>query len=335
MTGAIKVLLIEDSPSDARITAELLGEDTGFEPTHVERLSEATARLGSAPDLPIIVYSGFGADDLLFARTAVRGGAQDFLPKTLATPAAMRHAIVTSMERKRPEQFRVRHACHDPLASPTGCCWPSASSGWSRAERQGKALGVLAIEPDGYPQAVEQMGRAFADALLRAVAERLQANIRRSDPLARVRECGFVALLEGLGGAASDALAGKLRRLMAPAFCIDGQEFCLTASVGIALFRAHGRRLDELLELAEAACSMSCSRAAWVAASPPRRPGSRRRRALGRTKRPEAAAPLCPLARAGRAGRQRPRVSAGRGRGFVRRARAFRPVADADEVNLR
>ena len=68
-----------------------------------------------------------------------------------------------------------------------------------------------------------------------------------------MRECGFVALLEGLGSAATDALPGKMRRLMAPAFRIDGHELCLTASVGIALFPAHGRRLDALLELAEGA----------------------------------------------------------------------------------
>jgi diguanylate cyclase (GGDEF)-like protein len=138
---------------------------------------------------------------------------------------------------------------------------------------------VLAIEPDGYPQAVEQMGRAFVDALLRAVAGRLQANIRRSDTLARVRECGFVALLEGLGSAASDALPGKLRRLMAPAFCIDGQELCLTASVGIALFPAHGRRLDELLELAEGAlfdAVLADGDGCRVAAVPPGQPAPAR-----------------------------------------------------------
>jgi len=90
MTRAIKVLLIEDSPSDARVAAECLGEGSGFELTHVDRLSEATARLGKggfdailldlmlpdsaglatvssvhdrAPDLPIIVLSAIDAGD--------------------------------------------------------------------------------------------------------------------------------------------------------------------------------------------------------------------------------------------------------------------------------
>jgi diguanylate cyclase (GGDEF)-like protein len=283
MTEAIRVLLIEDSPSDAHMAAELLGEGSGFELTHVDRLSKAAAKLDRggfdavlldlmlpdssglatvsrvhdrAPDLPIIVYSGFGAEDIMLAREAVRGGAQDFLPKSLATPAAMRRTIVASIERKRLERFRIRHARHDPLTGFANRLLLAErfERALARAERQGKSLGLLAIEPDHYLRTVEQMGSAFGDKLLCAVADRLKANIRRSDTLARVRDHSFIALLEGLDGdAAADALAGKLRRLMAPAFCIDGCELSLTASVGIALFPAHGRRLEELIGLAEGA----------------------------------------------------------------------------------
>jgi hypothetical protein len=38
-----------------------------------------------APVLPISVYRGVGADDVMFAREAVRGGAEEFLPKYLVT----------------------------------------------------------------------------------------------------------------------------------------------------------------------------------------------------------------------------------------------------------
>jgi diguanylate cyclase (GGDEF)-like protein len=283
MAGAIRVLLIEASPSDARMAAEFLGEGSGFELTHVGRLSEAAARLEKggfdavlldlmlpdstglatvssvhdrAPDLPIIVYSGCSAEDMLFAREAVRGGAQDFLPKSLVTPAAMRRAIVTSIERKRIERFRVRHARHDPLTGLANRLLLAErfERAVARAERQGRSLALLAIEPDHFVRVVEQMGSTFGDGLLCALAERLSANIRRSDTLARVRERRFVALLEELSGvAAADALALKLKRLMAPAFRVDGHELALTASVGIALFPAHGGRLEELLGLAEGA----------------------------------------------------------------------------------
>lgn len=281
MTGAIKVLLIEDSRADARMAAELLGDGSGFELTHVERLSEATVQLGKggfdavlldlmlpdssglatvssvydrAPDLPIIVYSGFGAEDVMFAREAVRGGAQDFLPKGVATPAAVRRAILTSIERKRLERHRIRHALHDPLTGLANRLLLAErfERAVARAERQGHLLALLAIEPDRYVRVVELMGSTFGDQLLCAVAERLKANIRRSDTLARVRERGFVALLEGLHGSdAAGALANKLRRLMTPAFCVDGHELFLTASVGIALFPNHDRNLEALVGLAE------------------------------------------------------------------------------------
>jgi PleD family two-component response regulator len=159
MAGAIRVLLIEDSPSDARIAAELLGEDAGFELTHVDRLSEAAARLDKGGfdaillDLMLPDSSGLATvNSVLFARAAMRGGAQDFLPKSLATPAAMRRAIVASIERKRLERFRVRHARHDPLTGLANRVLLAErfERAVARAERQGRSLGLLAIEPDHY-----------------------------------------------------------------------------------------------------------------------------------------------------------------------------------------
>ena len=285
MSGAIKVLLIEHRPTDGRATAELLGDDAGLEVTHVERLSEATALLGKcrfhailvdlmlpdasglatvtevhdrAPDLPIIVYGGFHDEDARFAREAVRRGAQDFLPRSLATPAVMRRVLLTSIERKRLERQRVRHAGHDPLTGlPNRLLLAERfERAAARAERQGQPLTLLAIEPDHYLRVVELMGAEFSDLLLCAVAERMKANIRRSDTLARVRERGFVALLEGLnGGDAVGALANKLSRLMGPAFRVEGYDFHLTASVGIAACPIHGRKLETLVEAAEGAMS--------------------------------------------------------------------------------
>jgi diguanylate cyclase (GGDEF)-like protein len=285
MSGAIKVLLIEHGPADGSATAELLGQDAGLEVTHVERLSEAIALLGKcrfhailvdlmvpdasglatvtgvhdrAPDLPIIVHGGFQDEDALFAREAVRCGAQDFLPKSLATPAVMRRTLLTSIERKRLERQRIRHAGHDPLTGlPNRLLLAERfERAAARAERQGHALTLLAIEPDHYLRVVELMGVEFSDLLLCAVAERMKANIRRSDTLARVRERGFVALLEGLnGGDAVGALANKVSRLMGPAFRVEGYDFYLTASVGIAAFPIHGRKLEALVEAAEGAMS--------------------------------------------------------------------------------
>jgi diguanylate cyclase (GGDEF)-like protein len=284
MSGApIKILLVEDNPADARMAAELLGGDAGFELTHVERLSEAATRLSQggfdavlldlmlpdssglatvnsvqdrAPDLPIVVFSGFGAEDLMFAREAVRGGAQEFLPKSLATRSVMQRAILTSIERKRLERRRIRFARHDELTGLANrlLLEERFERAAARAERESRYLALVTIELDHFLSVVERMGSAFGDRLLCAVAERLARSIRRSDTLARVRERGFAALLEGLPTAeVVNALTAKLRDLMAPPFRLDDHDVFLSASVGIALYPIHGGSFDALMDAAERA----------------------------------------------------------------------------------
>ena len=281
--AAIKVLLVEDNPVDARMAAELLGRNGAFELTHVERLSEAAAQLEEqrfdavlldlmlpdssglatvesvqerAPEVAIVVYSGFGAEDVLFAREAIRGGAQEFVPKSLASPVAMQRAILASIERKLQERRKVRFARHDELTGlPNRTLLEERfERAAARAERQERHLALLSIELDRYLGVVEQMGSAFGDRLLCAVAARLEAGFRKSDTLARLRPRGFTALIEALVRPEdAGVLAGKLRALMAPAFRIDDSDLFLTASVGIALHPLHGRSLGELTAAADAA----------------------------------------------------------------------------------
>lgn len=281
--AAIKVLLVEDNPVDARLAAALLGADGEFQLIHVERLSEATRQLSEqhfdavlldlmlpdssgmatiggvqerAPEVPIVVYSGFGDEDIMFACEAIRGGAQEFLPKSLATPVAMQRAIIELIERKRQEQRKIRFARHDELTGLANhlLLEERFERAASRADRQGRYLALLSIELDHYLNTVEEMGSEFGDRLLRAVAKRLQGHLRKSDTLARFHPRSFTALLEALVPTQHvGMLAAKMRTVMAPEFRIDHSEVFLTASVGIALYPIHGRRLPELLDAASAA----------------------------------------------------------------------------------
>src|SRR5437870_3208090 len=120
-----RVLLVEDSPTQARVTAQAL-EQAGFDVTHVERLSEAVARLGSAgfdvvlldlmlPDasgletftrvhaaarrVPIVVFSGL--DDEALALTALQQGAQDYLVKAQVNNSWLVRSLRYAIERRR------------------------------------------------------------------------------------------------------------------------------------------------------------------------------------------------------------------------------------------
>jgi two-component system cell cycle response regulator len=279
--GRFEVLLIEDNPVDARFVEELLGPDGGFGITRAESLAEGIDKLGErhfdavlldlmlpdsqglgtlcsvqdrVPEVPIIVYSGFGADDILFAREAIRIGAQDFLPKSEAKRTDLQRAILASIERKRLERHRVRFARHDELTGlPNRLLLAERFERAAvRADRQGRLMAVMAIGLDYYLGVVEQLGSEVGDRLFAAVAGRLETKLRKCDTLARTRERGFVGLLEGLAAPQqAEALARRVAEIMAPPFQLEGQELQLGASVGIALHPIHGRDLDELIDVAE------------------------------------------------------------------------------------
>ncbi|HYT26067.1 MAG TPA: response regulator [Actinomycetota bacterium] len=128
-----RVLVIEDSPSDARLVEEMLetawppGLGTPLEIVHVERLADAYPHLSAGvacvlldlwlpdaaglesmlqvrvadPAVPVIVLSGL--DDEGLAVEAVHRGAQDYLMKGQADGPLMSRAIRYAVERKRIE----------------------------------------------------------------------------------------------------------------------------------------------------------------------------------------------------------------------------------------
>jgi signal transduction histidine kinase/DNA-binding response OmpR family regulator/putative methionine-R-sulfoxide reductase with GAF domain len=124
----IKILLVEDSPTDARLLQQGLKEVQGapFAVTWVERLADAITKLGQQtfdvglldltlpdssgpatftrvleafPGLPIIVLTG--ASDETAGNDAIRRGVQDYLVKGTADGKAVARAIRYAIERKQ------------------------------------------------------------------------------------------------------------------------------------------------------------------------------------------------------------------------------------------
>ncbi|UVE65471.1 PAS domain-containing protein [Burkholderia pyrrocinia] len=124
----VRVLLVEDSPTDAFLIRETLSEVRDFVSAlrHVERLSQAVdhfhaehfdvalldlglpdsqgldtfSRLHAAkPEVPIIVLTGL--DDLSSGLLAIQEGAQDYLLKKDIQPALLGRAIRYAIERHR------------------------------------------------------------------------------------------------------------------------------------------------------------------------------------------------------------------------------------------
>jgi len=129
-SGAIKILLVEDNPGDARLVKEMLteGYGEGFHLIHAEQLSQALERLNEAPidvilldlslpdsngletmmkvrsasSFPIVVLSGFQDEEL--ALEAVEKGAQDYLVKGQVNSGSLTRSIRYAIERNRQEK---------------------------------------------------------------------------------------------------------------------------------------------------------------------------------------------------------------------------------------
>lgn len=122
------------------------------------------------------------------------------------------------------------------------------------SKRHGGMVGVMFIDLDRFKLVNDTYGHAEGDELLKKVADRLLRCMRVGDTLARKGGDEFTVLLPDLNQA-EDAgiIADKILKEMRVPFIAAGQEFRVTASIGIAVFPRDGEGVDVLLKNADIA----------------------------------------------------------------------------------
>jgi diguanylate cyclase (GGDEF)-like protein/PAS domain S-box-containing protein len=124
------------------------------------------------------------------------------------------------------------------------------------AARARGSLAVLFLDLDRFKLVNDSLGHAAGDALLRAVAERLGATLRRDDTLARLGGDEFVLLWNGMKSSQDAAtLAQRTLGILARPFTIEGRSLSVTASIGISVYPDDGRDFGELLKNADTAAN--------------------------------------------------------------------------------
>ncbi len=284
---SIRVLLVEGTSGDAPSLSTLFGT-LEFSLTTIGALEPALASLleGSfdvvllsldlpdstgldtlrrakavAASVPVIALAKDEDEDE--AIQALRLGAQDYLVKRELNARSLSRSLSHAVERHRllAELRSARHrahfsATHDPLTHLPNRTFfqESLERRIEACERTEKPFAVLFLDLDGFKGINDTLGHPVGDQLLIQVAHRISTGLRRSDVVARQGGDEFILLIQGLEGEHrySEVAEGLLASLAQP-FILEGSEYRVTTSIGIALHPRDGTEAQCLIRNADTA----------------------------------------------------------------------------------
>lgn len=105
-----------------------------------------------------------------------------------------------------------------------------------RRERFGEPAGLLYIDLDSFKRVNDEAGHVVGDRVLAAVASRLRKAVRGADMVGRIGGDEFAVLLERLTSPGEAAVvARRIQEALSRSVEVGGQQWAISASVGIAL----------------------------------------------------------------------------------------------------
>ncbi len=134
-------------------------------------------------------------------------------------------------------------------------------------------LAVLRVRLERLPEIENTVGHEASEALVREIAQRLQASHAGSGSLARVAEAEFALCLPGACAERANATAHAIGRALEEPPRAGGLPILVEPTIGISLFPDHGRAGAELLRAAAVAAGSARSLGTtWAAYSVERDP---------------------------------------------------------------
>jgi diguanylate cyclase (GGDEF)-like protein/PAS domain S-box-containing protein len=171
------------------------------------------------------------------------------------SPATRLVGAITDITDRRDLEEQLRHqALHDSLTglANRALVLDRAERMLVSARRTHGSASLLFIDVDNFKEVNDGFGHATGDELLMAVASRLRRVARDSDTVGRLGGDEFVILVDnGISASASELLAQRVLDVLRPPFDLDGREYLVSASIGIAT--ASNGRAEKLLQEADVA----------------------------------------------------------------------------------
>jgi diguanylate cyclase (GGDEF)-like protein/PAS domain S-box-containing protein len=121
------------------------------------------------------------------------------------------------------------------------------------AERNGGQFAVFFLDLDRFKNINDSMGHSFGDRVLVEVASRIGSCLRDVDTLCRLGGDEFVLFLQEADAPGAEACAQRVLQAIAEPFVLDGMNFSVGCSIGVALYPDDGKTLDKLIQYADTA----------------------------------------------------------------------------------
>jgi diguanylate cyclase (GGDEF)-like protein len=124
----------------------------------------------------------------------------------------------------------------------------------AHAQKNQLKVALLFVDLDHFKHINDSLGHQVGDHLLRAVARRLQGNLRSTDRLARLGGDEFVLTVPALKTEQDAApIAQKLLETLHQPFAVDGHELHVGGSIGISIYPSDGADVESLMRAADIA----------------------------------------------------------------------------------
>ncbi len=122
------------------------------------------------------------------------------------------------------------------------------------AKRNATMIAVIFLDLDSFKSLNDTLGHRLGDALIREVARKLTGSVRKSDTVSRFGGDEFLIMLNNMESRQDIVkVTNSLMGLFDGPLQLQGQEFFVTASAGIAVYPQDGDNTDTLLKNADIA----------------------------------------------------------------------------------
>lgn len=165
-------------------------------------------------------------------------------------------SVIDITERKNNESYLEYLSTHDQLTGVANrsLLYDRLNHALAHAKRDQKMVAVLFLDLDGYKTINDLFGHLVGDQFLIQIANRLSANIREADTVARFGGDEFILVLENIKSVeAIQPISDKILNSIADPYRINDNYCQVTTSIGISVYPLDGSTTEELINKADTA----------------------------------------------------------------------------------